>query len=96
MALMYAALVLLASCQDALSPTGTRSRDPLFSEGLTLTASKQEMRLIIGDTTSVSVVANALRLRRFRPAQDVKAYRALIASPAPKPTAAKNAANVIE
>jgi P-type Cu+ transporter len=46
--------------------------------------------------SSVSVVGNALRLRRFRPAQDVKAYRARIASPAPKPTAAKNAANVIE
>jgi P-type Cu+ transporter len=43
--------------------------------------------------SSVSVVGNALRLRRFRPAQDVKARTA---SPAPKPTAAKTAANVIE
>ncbi len=49
--------------------------------------------------SSVSVVGNALRLRRFAPAQDVKArspYRARTTSPAPKPSATKKAANVIE
>jgi P-type Cu+ transporter len=45
--------------------------------------------------SSVSVVANALRLRRFQ-ARPIPRYRARTASPAPKPTAAKNAANVIE
>jgi P-type Cu+ transporter len=49
--------------------------------------------------SSVSVVGNALRLRRFAPAQDVEApspYRARTTSPAPKPSATKKAANVIE
>jgi Cu+-exporting ATPase len=40
--------------------------------------------------SSVSVVGNALRLRRFAP------YSARTTSPAPKPRAAKKAANVIE
>jgi Cu+-exporting ATPase len=48
--------------------------------------------------SSVSVVANALRLRRFEGSarSQPPAYRERSASPAPKPTAVKNAANVIE